>query len=104
MRKTAGEILADLEIRVATLELEHRIAELENLLSEDIDEGEDITAEEILAIKHLKPSHARAISKGVRKSWKGNQTSRVRSMNKSRSKPNPNRAKDRRQRKKYKKH
>jgi len=40
----------------------------------------------------------------MRKSWKGNQTSRIRSMNKARNKSNPDRAKNRRTRKLYKKH
>ena len=100
MRRTASEILTDLELRVASLELEQRIAELE----EDLLASDDLTAEELVAIKHLKPSHARAISKGQKKSWRGTQTSRIKSMNKSRKKPDSGRTKRRTQRKKYKKH
>jgi len=99
MRRTASEILSDLELRVATLELEQRLAELEDVLA-----SEDLTAEELMAIKHLKPSHARAISKGQRKSWRGTQTDRIKSMNKSRKKQDSSRTKRRTQRKKYKKH
>lgn len=105
MRRTASEILTDLELRVASLELEQRIAELEeDLLDSDDLLAEDLLAEELMAIKHLSPSHARAISKGQKKSWRGTQTSRIKSMNKSRKKHDSGRTKRRTQRKKYKKH
>lgn len=101
MRRTASEVIRELELRVARLE---SLAEEADWDEENSILAEDLTAEEILAIKRLKPSHVRAIQKGTKKSWKGNQTSRVRSMNKSRNKSNPDRAKNRRRRKLYKKH
>jgi len=96
--KSAGDYLAELEIRIASLELD---AEIEALDEEILEER---LSEDRMAIKRLSPAHARAISKGQKKSWKGNKSTRVRSMTKSRNKPNPNRKKNRLQRKKYKKH
>lgn len=96
MEKSASEMLYELELRVASLELEARIAELEALMEEDSGER--------LAVKHLSPAHARAISKGQKKSWRGNQSTRIKSMNKSRNKSNPDRSKNRRKRKLYKRH
>ena len=79
---------------------------LGRMASDDDDDDDDDDDSEKVAVKHISQSHARAISKGLKKSLRGQGAKkRQKKTNKTRKKPMSSGAKaQRRQRKKYKSH